>query len=160
MGQRYADEGKYTTNYIQYPDGVECVRMLNDWFSCYDGICADNHNCFQFKLKGKCRSAGGTDPRVLFVDSRDEFLGPCTQVHGQGLTPAIRAGKGWRRRRELAPRCSATRINMHACSGETHTPYLTARTTTTTTTTTTHNNTQSRLSQACPCLRHLWRNGP
>ena len=28
-----------------------------------------------------------------------------------GLTPAIRAGKGWRGRGELAPRCSATRIS-------------------------------------------------
>ena len=37
------------------------------------------------------------------------FLGPCTQVHGQG-SPAIRAGKGWRGRRELAPRCSATQL--------------------------------------------------
>ena len=27
-----------------------------------------------------------------------------------GVSPAIRAGKGWRGRRELAPRCSATRI--------------------------------------------------
>ena len=27
-----------------------------------------------------------------------------------GLTPAIRAGKGWRGRRELAPRCSATQV--------------------------------------------------
>ena len=27
-----------------------------------------------------------------------------------GLTPAIRAGKGWRGRRELAPRCSATQL--------------------------------------------------
>ena len=27
-----------------------------------------------------------------------------------GVAPAIRAGKGWRGRRELAPRCSATRI--------------------------------------------------
>ena len=27
-----------------------------------------------------------------------------------GLTPAIRAGKGWRGRRELAPRCSATQF--------------------------------------------------
>ena len=34
---------------------------------------------------------------------------PCTQVHGQG-SPAIRAGKGWRGRRELAPRCSATQL--------------------------------------------------
>ena len=37
------------------------------------------------------------------------FLGPCTQVRGQG-SPAIRAGKGWRGRRELAPRCSATQL--------------------------------------------------
>ena len=34
-----------------------------------------------------------------------------------GVFPAIRAGKGWRGRRELAPRCSATRIKLHACSG-------------------------------------------
>ena len=27
-----------------------------------------------------------------------------------GVTPAIRAGKGWRGRRELAPRCSATQL--------------------------------------------------
>ena len=33
-----------------------------------------------------------------------EFLGPCTQVHGQGFPPPFRAGKGWRGRRELAPR--------------------------------------------------------
>ena len=37
------------------------------------------------------------------------FLGSCTQVHGQG-SPAIRAGKRWRGRRELAPRCSATQL--------------------------------------------------
>ena len=35
------------------------------------------------------------------------FLWPCTHVHGQ-RSPAIRAGKGWRGRRELAPRSSAT----------------------------------------------------
>ena len=27
-------------------------------------------------------------------------LGPCAQAQSQGLTPAIRAGKGWRGRRE------------------------------------------------------------
>ena len=31
-----------------------------------------------------------------------------------GVSPAIRAGKGWRGRRELAPRCSATRISCIA----------------------------------------------
>ena len=32
--------------------------MLNDWISCNDDFCADNHNYFQFKLKDKGRSAG------------------------------------------------------------------------------------------------------
>ena len=40
----------------------------------------------------------------------DCFLGLSTQVHGQGSS-AIRAGKGWRGRRELAPRRSASRIS-------------------------------------------------
>ena len=65
------------------------------------------------------------------------FLGPCTQVHGQGSL-AIRAGKGWRGRRELAPRCSATRIrcitrtrlDRHAVTSmirTTHTTHTTRR---------------------------------
>ena len=37
-------------------------------FCSIDDICADNHNYFQFKVKGKGRSAGGADPQVLFVD--------------------------------------------------------------------------------------------
>ena len=28
----------------QYQEDVGCVCMLNDWISCYDGICTDNHN--------------------------------------------------------------------------------------------------------------------
>ena len=36
--------GKYTVNYFQYQEDVGCVCMLNDWFSCYDEICADNYN--------------------------------------------------------------------------------------------------------------------
>ena len=57
-----------------------------------------------------------------------------------GLTPAIRAGKGWRGRRELAPRRSATQIRcMHRRRVWTDT-YVkhTVRTTTTTTTTNHH----------------------
>ena len=46
------------------------------------------------------------------------FLGPCTQVHGQG-SPAIRAGKGWWGRRELAPRCSATQLGASQALGRT-----------------------------------------
>ena len=74
-----------------------------------------------------------------------------------GVSPAIRAGKGWRGRRELAPRCSATRIKMHACSGmDKHTsvivmsapppPPLTPSHTTTTTT---------RLKHVCDLLLFL-----
>ena len=47
-------------------------------------------------------------PQLALIDLLD-FLGPRTQVHGQG-SPAIRAGKGWQGRRELAPRCSATQL--------------------------------------------------
>ena len=32
-----------------------------------------------------------------------------------GVSPAIRAGKGWRGRRELAPRCSATQLGACSC---------------------------------------------
>ena len=46
------------------------------------------------------------------------FLGLCTQVHGQG-SPAIRAGKGWRGGRELAPRCSATQLGASQALGRT-----------------------------------------
>ena len=36
----------------------------------------------------------------------------CTATR-PGLTPAIRAEEGWRGRRELAPRCSATQLAAH-----------------------------------------------
>ena len=52
-------KGKYTIDYFQYQDDVGCVGMLNGWFCSIDDICADNHNYYQFKLKGKRRSAGG-----------------------------------------------------------------------------------------------------
>ena len=32
-----------------------------------------------------------------------------------GGSPAIRAGKGWRGRRELVPRCSATQLGACSC---------------------------------------------
>ena len=61
----------------------------------------------------------------------------CTGT-GPGLTPAIRAGKGWRGRRELAPRCSATQLG--ACIvmvyRQRSSIYTLVRTSTTTTTTT------------------------
>ena len=55
---------------------------------------------------------GGLRPcwagRASFVMlAQDDLVGPCAQ----GLTPAIRAGKGWRGRQKLAPRCSATQLD-------------------------------------------------
>ena len=43
-------------------------------------------------------------------DVRWVFLGPCTQVHCQVVPPPSGRGRGWRGRRELAPRCSATQL--------------------------------------------------
>ena len=55
MGQRKADEGKYTVYFSTLVD-VECVCMLNDWISCNDDFCPDNYNFSRFKLKDKRRS--------------------------------------------------------------------------------------------------------
>ena len=49
-------KGKYTINYFQYQEDVECVCVLNDWISSKDEICANNDNYFRFKLKGNGRS--------------------------------------------------------------------------------------------------------
>ena len=50
-----------------------------------------------------------------------------------GVTPAIRAGKGWRGRRELAPRCSATQLGARVrVAGQTPSCNTKVRTTTTT----------------------------
>ena len=69
-----------------------------------------------------------------------------------GLTPAIRAGKGWRGRRELAPRCSATQLGASRWRIWTDT-YVkhTVRTTTTTT------ETLSGLRHRSPCFWRLGR---
>ena len=32
--------------------------------------------------------------KVVFMALRDEFLGPCTQVHGQGVPPPSGRGRG------------------------------------------------------------------
>ena len=88
--------------------------MLNYWFSSNDDICPDNYFYSRFKLKDKCRSekwalylldtgvaharccedrAWGQDVQktadfsavaVLLCGLTGYFLGPCTQVHGQG----------------------------------------------------------------------------
>ena len=83
--------------------------------------------------------------------SRWVFLGPCTRVHGQG-SPTIRVGKGWRGRRELAPRCSATQLGAsqarpwpdtaRSSSSEPHTPHATRHTHTRTTHKTQHTTQQ------------------
>ena len=47
---------------------------------------------------------------VVVHDKFGVFFGALCTGTRPGLTPAIRAGKGWRGRRELAPRCSATQL--------------------------------------------------
>ena len=61
------------------------------------------------------------------------LVGPCAQAQGQGFDPAIRAGKGWRGRRELAPRRSATQLGACAVRSyrQRHVRYTLVRTTTT-----------------------------
>ena len=48
--------GKYFVNYFQYQEFVECICMLNYWFSSNDEICADNYIFSLFMLKDMCRS--------------------------------------------------------------------------------------------------------
>ena len=62
------------------------------------------------------------------------FRAVCTGTR-PGVTPAIRAGKGWRGRRELAPRRSATQIRCMLMRSyrQRHVRYTIVRTTTTTT---------------------------
>ena len=54
------------------------------------------------QLRWGCSWRDGMSFRVVYTGTRP------------GVSPAIRAGKGWRGRRELAPRCSATRISCIA----------------------------------------------
>ena len=119
-------------NYFQYHEFVGCVCMLNYWFSSSDDICPDNYNFSRFTLKDKCRSEkwevylyGDMTIKVMgsrrpencgvlrscssWCDGKAFFLAVYTGTR-PGVTPAIRAGKGWRGRRELAPRCSATQL--------------------------------------------------
>ena len=51
-----------------------------------------------FGSSKSCEAYSGCAGRAVYTGTR------------QGLTPAIRAEKGWRGRRELAPRCSATQL--------------------------------------------------
>ena len=88
--------------------------MSRLWFAClslFNDRCCDGR-CFFF--------------RAVCTDTRPE------------VTPAIRAGKGWRGRRELAPRRSATQIRCMLIRSyrQRHVRYTIVRTTTTTTTTT------------------------
>ena len=48
-------------------------------------------------------------------DGRDTTVATSMLDTRPGLTPAIRAGKGWRGHRELAPRCSATQFGACMC---------------------------------------------
>ena len=124
--------GKYFVYYFQYQEDVECVCILNDCFSSNYDICPDNYNYSRFTLKDKCRSekwevylygdmtikvmesiraenCGGLRSCISWCEGK-ACLGRVHRYTARG-SPAIRAGKGWRGRRELAPRCSATRIS-------------------------------------------------
>ena len=124
--------GKYFVYYFQYQQDVECVCILNDCFSSNYDICPDNYNYSRFTLKDKCRSekwevylygdmtikvmesiraenCGGLRSCISWCEGK-AFWGRVHRYTARG-SPAIRAGKGWRGRRELAPRCSATRIS-------------------------------------------------
>ena len=59
LGQRETDDWKIHRLLFPVPRG-RCVGLLNGWFSSIDVICPDNHNYFQFKLKGNCRSGAAT----------------------------------------------------------------------------------------------------
>ena len=83
-----------------------------------------------------CRRGG--DSRLRCVDRlmRHEACSPCAQAQGQGLTTAIRAGKGWRGRRESDSQVTCHPIHCMRCGAWTERSYkLNVRTTTTTTTT-------------------------
>ena len=105
--------------------------MLNFWFSNIDEFCPDNYNYSRFMLKDKCRSEKWElylygDMTIKVKESRraencgglrscssrcdgKAFLGRVHRYTARG-SPATKAGKGWRGRRELAPRCSATQL--------------------------------------------------
>ena len=71
---------------------------------------AENCGSPQFQLSA-LRGLMGSLFRAVYTGTRP------------GVSPAIRAGKGWRGRRELAPRCSATQLGAFVVGayGETHT---------------------------------------
>ena len=98
--------GNFFFYYFQYQEDVDCVCMLNGWFSSNNDICPDNYNYSRFTLKDKCRSEKREvylcgDMTIKVMGSRraencgvlrscsswrdgKAFFGPCTQVHGQG----------------------------------------------------------------------------
>ena len=115
--------GNFFFYYFQYQEFVGCV--------CNDDICPDNYNYSRFTLKDKCRSEKWEvylygDMTIKVMGSRraencgvlrscsswrdgKAFLGRVHRYTARG-DPLIRAGKEWRGRRELAPRCSATQL--------------------------------------------------
>ena len=79
--------------------------------------CSSYSSLWKGQVPGSCFLDMDVDVPVLAMSSSfqthhgyDEFFrAVCTGTRPR-LTPAIRAGKGWRGRRELAPRCSATQL--------------------------------------------------
>ena len=69
MGQCKAYERKYTVKSFQYPCRRWVCLHAQRLDRSIDDFCADNHNYFQFKLKGKRRSAGSATAQVQVCDS-------------------------------------------------------------------------------------------
>ena len=132
---------------VQKPVGVRTGAVLGQGLHACNDRCWDGpdsaENCGVSAVGADFRTRLSTCPcwtsRGLF------FLGPGRLFWAvytgtrPGLTPAIRVGKGWRGRQELAPRRSATQLGACAVRSyrQRHVRYTLVRTTTTTTTTTT-----------------------
>ena len=136
------------------------------WFSSIYVICADNHNSFQFKLKGNGRSGAATQVVVVPVVQLHRCFSWFLGVHGLA-DPRHHGGEGVA---VTAGACSQVFCHPIRCiSGawQDRLPrVLIIRTTNTTTTTTTSTTSSSQLklfvpSSCCgvgcvPWLRHVY----
>ena len=77
--------GKYFVYYFQYQEVVECICLLNVWFSSNDEICADNYMYSRFKLQDKCRSEKWEV--FLFGDKSIKVDCVCVEVLPKGVPP-------------------------------------------------------------------------
>ena len=81
------------------PRVVECVCMLNGWFSSNDDICPDNCNYSRFMLKDKCRSEKWEvylygDMTIMVVRSLCRAWGPDVQKTAEVSAVAVHGVTG------------------------------------------------------------------